>query len=224
MISLEGLINFEMLEIFEIGNTMIIKNKKVNRQKIQQLNELYLFVTANGKELYSYAIWLCGNQTLAQKAIDHANDQIIERIHSKVAISSINTTFFKIIKAYCKQESSTSVDTTRQKKPDYNQQELSLLTRKVLRKVPERYSEPLILQILGGLSLIELADFFDVNEPEIEMRLSAARKIVSSLISLELSLSQPKQASEVDIAPNKYYLDLLNGENHNQSLNHSTLG
>jgi len=199
-----------MFERLEIGDTMTIKSKTVDREKIQLLNEAYLFVDTYSKELYSYAVWLCGNERLAQKAIENANDQIIEKIHSKAKFNSIKTTFLNAIKSYCKQKDIASINSTQQKKPNYDQGTLSLLIRKVLRKVPERYSEPLVIQVLGSLSVTEIASFFDISEDEIKMRLSAARKIVSALVALELSLPKSQEIYETDMKAEQYCKSFLN--------------
>jgi len=44
--------------------------------------------------------------------------------------------------------------------------------KKVLDKMPERYSEPLLMRIFNGLSVSDLANCFTVSESEILMRLS----------------------------------------------------
>jgi len=55
----------------------------------------------------------------------------------------------------------------------------------------------------------ELANYFSVSESEVLMRLSAARRIVSVLVSLELSNIAPSLDQEVKNMPAKYINELL---------------
>jgi len=186
------------------------KNKKINKHKTQLLNEVDLFIGAQSQKLYSYAAWLCNDKPTAEKATEQVLDQVLEKIDSETNIKQINNEFFKTLKSYCKQKK-LELDThgINNKEPDYDQDKLSISIRNVLRKVPERYSEPLVTQILSDLPVIELAKLYEVSEPEISMRLSAARKIVSALVELELSLPQSNETPEMKITKDKYANGLL---------------
>jgi len=70
------------------------KIKKNSQTKEQQLRETYLFVETQAQELYSYAIWLSGNDINAEKSIEKALDQIVDDICNQFKERHIKNEFF----------------------------------------------------------------------------------------------------------------------------------
>jgi RNA polymerase sigma-70 factor (ECF subfamily) len=62
---------------------------------------------------------------------------------------------------------------------------LALDIRKAFALLPEAYREPLLLQVLGGLTSAEIAATIDATEEAVNMRLSRARKALRSLLDGE---------------------------------------
>lgn len=188
-----------------------IKIRKSSRNKDQQLREIYLFVETQAQEVYSYAIWLSGNEKNAEKSIEKALERVVWDVCSQFKERHIKSEFFKALEFECKKEKQELVNSLESKQSDYDQSDIAVSFRKVLDKMPERYSEPLLMRIFNCLSVSELASYFTISESEILMRLSAARRIVSVLVSLELTNGVTIQNQEVKSTPAKYINDLLAG-------------
>ena len=62
---------------------------------------------------------------------------------------------------------------------------LAIDVRRAFGLLPEVYREPLLLQVLGGLSSAEIAATVDSTEEAVNMRLSRARKALRSLLEGE---------------------------------------
>jgi len=179
------------------------KIKKNSQTKEQQLRETYLFVETQAQELYSYAIWLSGNDINAEKSIEKALDQIVGDICNQFKERHIKNEFFKALDCQCTKEKQEP-NCLEHQKLDYDRRVIAVSYKKVLDKMPERYSEPLLMRIFNGLSVSDLANYFTVSDSEILMRLSAARRIVSVLVSLELTTHISTQHQEMKNTPSKY--------------------
>jgi RNA polymerase sigma-70 factor (ECF subfamily) len=59
---------------------------------------------------------------------------------------------------------------------------LSIDVRKAFGMLPEAYREPLLLQVLGGLTSAEIAAAMKSSEDAVNMRLSRARKALRALL------------------------------------------
>ena len=59
---------------------------------------------------------------------------------------------------------------------------LGLDVRKAFAMLPEAYREPLLLQVLGGLSSAEIAASTESTEEAVNMRLSRARRALREML------------------------------------------
>jgi len=59
---------------------------------------------------------------------------------------------------------------------------LGIDVRRAFGLLPETYREPLLLQVLGGLSSVEIASAMGSTEEAVNMRLTRARKALKSLL------------------------------------------
>jgi RNA polymerase sigma-70 factor, ECF subfamily len=65
---------------------------------------------------------------------------------------------------------------------------LAIDVRRAFGLLPEVYREPLLLQVLGGLTSAEIAATVDSTEEAVNMRLSRARKALRSLLDGDKAL------------------------------------
>jgi len=64
---------------------------------------------------------------------------------------------------------------------------LAIDVRRAFGLLPEAYREPLLLQVLGGLTSAEIASAMESTEEAVNMRLSRARKALKTLLDGEKS-------------------------------------
>ena len=69
---------------------------------------------------------------------------------------------------------------------------LGIDLRRAFALLPEAYREPLLLQVLGGLSSAEIAATMQSSEDAVNMRLSRARRALRSLLDGEPGALEPK--------------------------------
>ena len=193
------------------------KIKKTSQNQNQQLREIYSFAETQTQEIYSYAIWLSGNEVRAEKIIEKALEQVTGDICVKFKDRQIKSEFFKALEFQCKLEKLALASNEEKKQPSYKQGIISVSFRNVLGHMPKRYSELLIMRVLDCLSITELAQYFSITESEVLMRLSAARKIVSVLASRELTVDASVQAKEIQNTSMKYINDLIAEHGNNQA-------
>jgi len=62
---------------------------------------------------------------------------------------------------------------------------LAIDVRRAFGMLPDAYREPLLLQVLGGLSSAEIAATMNSTEEAVNMRLSRARKTLRTLLDGE---------------------------------------
>jgi len=74
-----------------------------------------------------------------------------------------------------------------------------------LRKVPERYSQALIMQIIARFSVSEIADTLEITNIDAASRLLTARIMMSNLMQTD---SPPAQAIEMTKIPANHLTDL----------------
>ncbi|HLF31973.1 MAG TPA: sigma-70 family RNA polymerase sigma factor [Xanthomonadales bacterium] len=140
---------------------------------------------AYGADLYRYAMWICGNDALAKdlvqetclrawKALDKLNDDaaakswlitILRREHAR--------TFERKVPKF------TDVDTIEvpedvELEPD-DRVEIELLRRNIL-KLPPKYREPLLLQVVMGYSCEEIAEQLLISKSAVMTQLFRARE------------------------------------------------
>lgn len=151
-------------------------------QRLARFNEL---AAAYGTDLYRYAMWICGNDALAKdlvqetylrawKALDSLNDQgaakswLITILRREFA-----RTFERKVPKFTDVES-VEVPEDTELEPD-DRIEIQLLRRNI-SKLPPKYREPLLLQVVMGHSCEEIAELLQISKSAVMTQLFRARE------------------------------------------------
>lgn len=149
------------------------------QQRFTALAEAY------GADLYRYAMWICGNDALAKDLVQEtylrawkALDKLNEEAAAKSWLITIlrreyARTFERKVPKF------TDVDTIDvpedvELEPD-DRVEIQLLRRNIL-KLPPKYREPLLLQVVMGHSCDEIAEQLDISKSAVMTQLFRARE------------------------------------------------
>jgi len=149
------------------------------REKFNALAESY------GADLYRYAIWICGNEALAKdlvqetylrawKALDSLNEDAAAK---SWLITILRREFARTFER--KVPRFTDVDTVEvpesaELEPE-DRLEVQLLRRNI-QKLPPKYREPLLLQVVMGYSCEEIALQLDISKSAVMTQLFRARE------------------------------------------------
>lgn len=147
-------------------------------------------VRAHSGELYRYAYWLCGQEALAQDLVQEtflrawrALDSLREDIAAKAWLATI-----------LRREHARLFE--RKPMPTTDISELDLgdaapgpehlgedaVLRSAIAKLDAKYREPLVLQVLGGFSLAEIAAQLGISESAVMTQVFRARQKLRALL------------------------------------------
>jgi RNA polymerase sigma-70 factor (ECF subfamily) len=161
---------------------MPVMSKEAARQaKFNGLAEAF------GADLYRYAMWICGNDALAKdlvqetylrawKALDKLNDDgaakswLITILRREFA-----RTFERKVPKFTDVETIEVPEDT-ELEPD-DQIEVQLLRRNI-QKLPPKYREPLLLQVVMGHSCEEIAQLLGISKSAVMTQLFRARELL----------------------------------------------
>jgi len=154
-------------------------NKAARQAKFNRLAEAF------GADLYRYAMWICGNDALAKdlvqetflrawKALDSLKDDgaakswlitILRREYAR--------TFERMVPKFTDVDS-VEVPEEAELEPD-DRVEVQLLRRNMW-KLPQKYREPLLLQVVMGYSCVEIAHQLGISKSAVMTQLFRARE------------------------------------------------
>jgi len=155
-------------------------NTEASRQvKFNQLAEAY------GADLYRYAMWICGNDALAKdlvqetylrawKALDRLND--INAAKSwliTILRREFARTFERKVPRFTDVENVVVID-EKELEPE-DRMEIRLLRQGIL-KLPQKYREPLMMQVVMGFSCEEIAGSLEISKSAVMTQLFRARE------------------------------------------------
>lgn len=156
-----------------------MNNETARRDRFNELAEAY------GTDLYRYAMWICGNDALAKdlvqetflrawKALDSLNDAaaakswlitILRREYAR--------TFERKVPKFTDLET-VVVPEEMELEPD-DRAEIKLLREGILA-LPQKYREPLLMQVVLGYSCKEIAAALDISDSAVMTQLFRARE------------------------------------------------
>lgn len=137
---------------------------------------------AYSADLYRFAFWLCrdrhGAEDLVQEACLRAWKSWIELRDLAQAKAWLMTIVRnEYARSFSRRRNETSLDDLEETQlPAIPSIEGGLETTLVIRRLPETYREPLLLQVLGGFSCAEIAGMLGTSEGAIMTRLTRARQ------------------------------------------------
>ena len=138
-----------------------------------------------GTDLYRYAMWICGNDALAKDLVQETYLRAWKALDSLKDVGAAKSWLITILRReYArtferKVPKFTDVETVvvpeeTELEPD-DRTEVRLLRQGIL-KLPEKYREPLLLQVVMGYSCKEIAAELDISKSAVMTQLFRARE------------------------------------------------
>lgn len=150
-------------------------------------------VRAYSSELYQYAYWLCRNHALAEDLVQEsflrawkAIGQLKEEKKAKAWLFTIlrreNARHFN--RKHTRDISLEDIELEKLTNFEIDNNELEHINlRRALAKLSPDYSEPLVLQVIGGYTSDEIAKILDIKPGAVMTRLFRARQQLKKLLS-----------------------------------------
>ena len=152
-------------------------------------------------ELYSYALWLCGEPQLAEDLVQEALLRAWKALDKLRQASSAKHWLMTIVRRenarYFERTRPTAVDIQAADFPEAllahedEAPELEELRRTML-KMDVQYREPLVLQVLLGYSTAEIASIMEISQGAVLTRLHRARKKLRAFMTSSQQLAEQK--------------------------------
>ncbi|MGH8679041.1 MAG: sigma-70 family RNA polymerase sigma factor [Burkholderiales bacterium] len=147
-----------------------------------------MMVRAYSSDLFRFAYWLCRNRWQAQDVVQETFASAWRAKDSLRDESAAKAWLFSILR-------NEHARIYQRKRLDMVDAELEDLPNTVdsgyerieveecLRKLPDSYREPLMLQVLGGFSGSEIAELMGITEQSVMTRLTRARHALQRLVA-----------------------------------------
>jgi RNA polymerase sigma-70 factor (ECF subfamily) len=141
-------------------------------------------VSAYGKDLYRYAVWLAGDRHIAEDLVQETLLRAwrsLDRLQKPESVKGWLLTILRRENArrferWQPQTSSVPPEDIGTPHKDYDTSTDAFVLRQALRELPEEYREPLILQIVHGYSQQEIAQRLGITPAGVGTRLFRARQ------------------------------------------------
>ena len=139
-------------------------------------------VLAYSADLYRYAYWLCHDRFLAEDLVQEAFTRAWKSWSDLHEIASVKPWLITILRnEYArtfarKRLPMTDDDVYELEIPAASRVTDNLEMEQCIRQLPLAYREPLLLQVLGGYSCIEIAELLGTSEGAVMTRLTRARQ------------------------------------------------
>lgn len=149
-----------------------------NQKKFENLVEAY------SNWLYRYAYWLAGDKTTAEDLVQETflrAWRFLDSLKEESAAKSWLTTIVRRENARRFERkrleySDVELDSLPANQPDFDARAEVIALRIALRALPVNYREPLILQVLEGYTLEEIANIMSLPRNTVATRLHRARQ------------------------------------------------
>lgn len=141
-------------------------------------------VHAYSSWLYRYAYWLAGEQALAEDLVQETflrAWRFLDALQDESSAKAWLTTILRRENARkFEKKSLVYTDTEMEDLPspqhDFDDRPESVALHQALRDLPVKYREPLMMQVLDGYSLDEIAEVFELPRNTVATRLHRARQ------------------------------------------------
>ncbi len=163
---------------------MSIEN--VSQGRFEELVEQY------SADLFRYALWLCGDRSIAEDLVQESFLRAWRSIEKLKDENSVKSWLFTILRRenarlHERQRPETGqIDTSQLE--DQNQNDTrteAFVLRRAIAKLSEEYREPLVLQVLGGFSVEEIARLLNISKSAVMTRVFRARKKLRETLTEE---------------------------------------
>ena len=143
-------------------------------------------------DLYRYAVWMCGNQALAKDLVQETFLRAWRALDSLKDEKAAKGWLFTIIRREYARTFERKVPPLVDVDDVVIQDDIQLtpesdsevgILREAIAKLPKKYREPLLLQVVGGYSCKEISDQLGVSRSAVMTQLFRAReKLKESLV------------------------------------------
>ena len=170
-------------------NTCLASVRKIPKRKLFET-----LVQAYAKDLYRYGYWLSGDSGIAEDLVQETMMRAWRSIDSLKDPKAAKSWLFTILrrenyrrfKKKSVQLEVASIDDAQVQPHLVSDDGLShmdnLAMRQALHKMPKVYSEPLVLQVLGGYSCDEIAQIIDIKPGAVMTRICRAKKRLRNIL------------------------------------------
>ncbi|MFT7687886.1 MAG: RNA polymerase sigma-70 factor (ECF subfamily) [Candidatus Azotimanducaceae bacterium] len=160
-------------------------------------------VDAYSTWLYRYAYWLCGEKATSEDLVQETflrAWRFLGSLKNEKSAKSWLTTILRRENARRFERkqfdySDVELDTLPSDREDFDTRPEILALRNALRLLPVKYREPLVLQVLEGFNLEEIANIFDIPRNTVATRLHRARQKLRKHLNGEEELQSKDELS-----------------------------
>ena len=141
-------------------------------------------VKAYSSWLYRYAYWLCGEKATSEDLVQETflrAWRFLDSLKDEGSAKSWLTTILRRENARRFERkqldySDVEMDTISSERQDFDTRPEVLALRNAMARLPVKYREPLVMQVLEGYSLDEIARIFELPRNTVATRLHRARQ------------------------------------------------
>jgi RNA polymerase sigma-70 factor (ECF subfamily) len=141
-------------------------------------------VQAYSPWLYRYAYWICGDRGTSEDLVQETflrAWRFLDSLKDEAAAKSWLTTILRRENARRFEKkrlefTDVEIDSLASQQEDFDTRPEVIALRVAMKSLPTKYREPLVLQVLEGYSLEEIAEMFSVPRNTIATRLHRARQ------------------------------------------------
>ena len=178
----------------------ISKTAATTLRRIPKRKSFEELVQAYSKDLYRYGYWLSGDSGIAEDLVQETMMRAWRSIDSLKDPAAAKSWLFTILrrenyrrfKKKSAQLEVASIDDDQVSAHLIKDDGLSymdnLAKRQALHKMPRTYSEPLVLQVLGGYSCDEIAQIIDIKPGAVMTRICRAKKRLRYILKQDNTL------------------------------------
>ena len=148
----------------------------------EKKSQFETLVRAYSAELYRYAYWLCRDRFLAEDLVQEAFArawQSWEGLRDDRAAKSWIYTILRNEHARVYERKHVEIDDAQELDEIVDGASMAAFEqfemREALEALPRTYREPLLLQVLGGFSCVEIGNMMNISEGAVMTRLTRAR-------------------------------------------------
>lgn len=147
-------------------------------------------VNAYSPWLYRYAYWLSGEKSAAEDLVQETflrAWRFLDSLKDEASAKSWLTTILRRENArkYERKQlqySDVDMDSISSQTTEFDARPEVYALRIALKNLPQKYRDPLVLQVLEGYSLQEIADIFDLPRNTVATRLHRARQKLRAVL------------------------------------------
>ena len=171
--------------VIKTTSEMKYPSKETGQVDMKDKEALYVnLVDAYSSWLYRYAYWICGDKATSEDLVQETflrAWRFLGSLKDEKSAKSWLTTILRRENARRFERkqlnySDVELDTIPTEREEFDTRPEILALRNALRLLPVKYREPLVLQVLEGFNLEEIAGIFDIPRNTVATRLHRARQ------------------------------------------------